>query len=106
MKLPAINASRSRRAVQISIETWLIGRNVDASKKIFMTTEILLFDFELFICERAQKDEDLTNLSNCCLLLMRNQDSNRILWSSVCRQLFLNGARRFNSSNQLCTQIN
>jgi hypothetical protein len=33
----------------MSDETWLIGRKVDASKKIFVVTEILLFDFELFI---------------------------------------------------------
>jgi len=33
----------------MSNETWLISRKVDASKKIFVVTEILLFDFELFI---------------------------------------------------------
>ena len=36
----------------MSDETWLIGRKVDASKKIFVATEILLFDFELFIGEQ------------------------------------------------------
>ncbi len=28
---------------------WLISRNEDASKKIFVATEILVFDFKLFI---------------------------------------------------------
>ena len=37
----------------MSEETWLIGRKVDASKKIFVVTEILLFDFELFIGGRC-----------------------------------------------------
>ena len=39
----------------MSDETWLIGHKVDASKKIFVVTEILLFDFELFIGDRRQK---------------------------------------------------
>ena len=49
----------------MSDETWLIGRKVDASKKIFVATEILLFDFELFIGERSQllSDIDLYNVT-------------------------------------------
>jgi len=30
-------------------EVWLRGRNVDASKKVFVATEIIVFDFELLI---------------------------------------------------------
>ena len=48
----------------MSNETWLIGRKVDASKKIFWATEILVFDFELFIGGRSQKDKGLI-LSSC-----------------------------------------
>jgi len=33
----------------LSCERWLICRNEDASKKIFMAAGILVFDFELFI---------------------------------------------------------
>ncbi len=36
-------------AVQIGYEAWLIGRNMDASKKILVATRILVCDFELFI---------------------------------------------------------
>jgi len=37
----------------MSDETWLMGREVDASKKkFFVATEIIVFDFELFIGER------------------------------------------------------
>ena len=36
-------------AVQISYEARLISHNEDASKKIFMATEVLVFDFEVFI---------------------------------------------------------
>jgi hypothetical protein len=32
----------------MSNETWLIGCKVDASKKILVVKQILLFDFELF----------------------------------------------------------
>jgi hypothetical protein len=39
----------------MSYEAWLIGRNVDASKNIFMATGILVFDVELFIGARHQK---------------------------------------------------
>ena len=38
----------------MSDETWLIGRKVDASKKIFVVTGILVLDFELFIGGRCQ----------------------------------------------------
>ena len=34
-------------------ETWLIGRRVDISKKIYVETRILVFDFELFIGEQG-----------------------------------------------------
>lgn len=37
----------------MSEETWLIGREVDASKKILVITGILVFDFELFIGGRS-----------------------------------------------------
>jgi hypothetical protein len=37
----------------MSYEAWLIGRKVDASKKILVATEILLFDFELFTGARV-----------------------------------------------------
>jgi hypothetical protein len=40
--------------LQLSYERWLKCRNEDASKKI-VTTEILVFDFELFIGGRRQK---------------------------------------------------
>ena len=33
----------------MSDEAWLIGREMDASKKIFCGKRILVFDFELFI---------------------------------------------------------
>jgi hypothetical protein len=33
----------------MSYERWLIHRNEDASKKIFVATGILVFDIELFI---------------------------------------------------------
>jgi hypothetical protein len=42
-------------AVQINYEAWLIGRDIDASKKIFVATGILVFDFELFIGERCEE---------------------------------------------------
>ena len=35
--------------LQLSYERWLKCRNEDASKKIFVATGILVFDFELFI---------------------------------------------------------
>jgi len=40
----------------MSDEAWLIGREMDASKKIFVVIWILVFDFELFIgalCEKS-----------------------------------------------------
>jgi len=40
-------------SVQMSNEAWLTRRNMDASKKIFVPTGILAFDFELFIAERC-----------------------------------------------------
>ncbi len=36
-------------------EAWLIGREMDASKKTFMETGIIAFDFELFIGELYQQ---------------------------------------------------
>jgi hypothetical protein len=49
-----------------SYEAWLKCRNEDASKKILVATEILVFDFELFIGGRvysfyltAAKNRDL-----------------------------------------------
>jgi len=33
----------------VEIDCWLIRRNEDASKKIFVATEVLVFDFEFFI---------------------------------------------------------
>jgi hypothetical protein len=42
---------------------------VDASKKIFMTTENLLFGFELFL--GGQSDKKLTTQSNCQLFIIR-----------------------------------
>ena len=39
----------------MSDETWLRGRNVDASKKKFsVATETIVFDFELFIGVQAK----------------------------------------------------
>jgi hypothetical protein len=45
----------------MSKEAWLIGRKVDASKNIFVATETLLFDFELFIGGHRQ----LVVMSQC-----------------------------------------
>jgi hypothetical protein len=42
----------------MSDEAWLIGREMDASKKIFVVTKILVFDFELFIGVRGQTKKD------------------------------------------------
>jgi len=42
---------RVQHFMTASSERWLIRRNEDASRKI-MATEILLFDFELFIGDR------------------------------------------------------
>ena len=39
----------------MSDEAWLIGRKVDASKKIFVATKTIVFDFELFIGELREK---------------------------------------------------
>jgi hypothetical protein len=44
-----------RQAVQMNYEAWLIGRKVDASKKVFVATGIIALDFELFIGARVQK---------------------------------------------------
>ena len=51
----------------MSDETWLIGRKVDASKKIFVATEILLFDFELFIGARGQLVSDISRHLVTCM---------------------------------------
>jgi hypothetical protein len=40
----------------MSNETWLIGRKVDASKKLICGTENLLFDFELFIGGQSRRE--------------------------------------------------
>ena len=45
----------------MSDEAWLIGREMDASKKIFVATRNLVFDFELFIGARGQEHEGLTS---------------------------------------------
>ena len=42
----------------MSDEAWLIGREMDASKKIFVATGNLVFDFELFIGEWRQLVSD------------------------------------------------
>ena len=39
----------------MSEEAWLIGREMDASKKIFIVTRILVYDFELFIGALREK---------------------------------------------------
>ena len=40
----------------MSDKRWLMGREVDASKKkFFVATEIIVFDFELFIGEPCEK---------------------------------------------------
>jgi hypothetical protein len=41
-------AMSSAIMLSVSYEAWLRGRNVDASKKIFVVTEILVLDFEFF----------------------------------------------------------
>jgi len=42
----------------MSDETWLIGREMDASKKILVATGNEVFDFDLFIGGRRQKQRD------------------------------------------------
>src|SRR4030042_1479004 len=39
----------------LSYEAWLISRTVDASKKIFIATRIIVFDFELFMGAGSQE---------------------------------------------------
>jgi hypothetical protein len=39
----------------IGYEAWLICDNEDASKKTFVATRILVFDFGLFVGERFQR---------------------------------------------------
>jgi hypothetical protein len=39
----------------LGCEAWLISRNEDASKKIFVATGILSFDFELSIGDRVRR---------------------------------------------------
>jgi len=52
----------------MSDEAWLIGREMDASKKIFVATGNLVFDFELFIgalinkCKRSQFFQTVSSL--------------------------------------------
>ena len=41
----------------IGYEAWLICYNEDASKKIFVATGILVFDFELFIGDRWLRNQ-------------------------------------------------
>jgi hypothetical protein len=44
----------------MSDETWLTDRKVDASKKkFFVATEIIVFDFELFIGELVKNQASL-----------------------------------------------
>jgi len=50
-----------RKQITIPIsERWLICRNQDASKKIFVVTGILVFDFELCIGVRFQTNKAAT----------------------------------------------
>ena len=46
------------KAAKADYEAWLIGRDMDASKKIFVATGDLVFDFELFIGGRYQCARD------------------------------------------------
>jgi len=39
----------TQRTVQMSCVVWLRGRNIDASKKIFVVTELLIFELEPYI---------------------------------------------------------
>ena len=48
-------------------EAWLIGRNQDASKETFVATEILLFDFVLFIGGLFQNSKKLASFSICLI---------------------------------------
>ena len=41
-------------AVKTNDEAWLIDREMDASKKIFVTARIIVLDFELFIGGRCE----------------------------------------------------
>ena len=50
----------------MSYEAWLRGDNVDASKTIFVATEMLAFDFELFIGGRCG------SLGNTVALLVKS----------------------------------
>ena len=52
----------------MSDETWLIGREMDASKKIFVATRNLVFDFELFIGGWREKG-DVTYEHDTCKCL-------------------------------------
>ena len=56
-------------AVQISLEGWLIGREMDASKKSFVATRNLVFDFELFIGGRFQ----LISNIRCYVVILKSQ---------------------------------
>jgi hypothetical protein len=51
----------------MSDEAWLMGRNLDASKELFVATGVLLCNFELFIGELVQKKDELTTSSSCGL---------------------------------------
>jgi len=48
-KIGNVFNGRVQQFLTASSERWLIYRNEDASKKIFVATENLLFDFEFFI---------------------------------------------------------
>jgi len=51
----------------MSHETWLIGREMDASKKIIVATRFFVFDFELFIGGRRQKRRDGNSFKLPCM---------------------------------------
>ncbi|MCJ7806161.1 MAG: hypothetical protein MUP57_01260 [Clostridia bacterium] len=54
------------RCFQLSfpVGDWLIHCNVDASRKIFVTTGILVFDFERFIGERWRNERNMMKKVN------------------------------------------
>ena len=63
----------------MSSEHWLISRNKDASKKIFVATGILVFDFELFIGGRHRfgigYEGTILHLLDYCYVTTSNRDS-------------------------------
>ena len=51
----------------LRICSWLIGCNMDASKKVFVATAILLLDFELFIGGRLNCHERMSIFQETCV---------------------------------------